>query len=258
MAESDDDRDDRTTSSCEGCGHRILDRFILRVFPDMDWHAACLKCAECKKSLDGSGTCFVKDGRILCKDDYNRIYRMNCWKCQKALNKDDLVMRTCSKIYHFDCFRCECCDRHLLPGDKFHLRDGHLLCIADHDLPQRDLPLKHDVPSPPQRTARVRTVLSKTQLHMLQTCYSANPRPDALVKEQLVEMTGLTSRVIRVWFQNKRCKDKKRSTHLHHAPTTHTAHKTSSCEEAEAKLMSCQLETPSSSAVSSPVSSGIP
>lgn len=38
----------------------------------MDWHAACLKCAECKKSLDGSGTCFVKDGRILCKDDYNR------------------------------------------------------------------------------------------------------------------------------------------------------------------------------------------
>lgn len=59
---------------------------------------------------------------------------MNCWKCQKALNKDDLVMRTCSKIYHFDCFRCECCDRHLLPGDKFHLRDGHLLCIADHDV----------------------------------------------------------------------------------------------------------------------------
>ena len=42
-----------------------------------------------------------------------------------------------------------------------------------------------------------------------QTCYSANPRPDALMKEQLVEMTGLSPRVIRVWFQNKRCKDKK-------------------------------------------------
>lgn len=31
------------------------------------------------------------------------------------------------------------------------------------------------------------------------------------MKEQLVEMTGLSPRVIRVWFQNKRCKDKKRT-----------------------------------------------
>lgn len=61
-----------------------------------------------------------------------------------------------------------------------------------------------------ERSTRVRTVLSESQLHMLQTCYSANPRPDALMKEHLVEMTGLSPRVIRVWFQNKRCKDKKR------------------------------------------------
>ena len=79
-----------------------------------------------------------------------------------------------------------------------------------------DVPIKR-ASTPPQRTTRVRTVLSKKQLHMLQTCYNANPRPDALVKEQLVEMTGLSSRVIRVWFQNKRCKDKKR--HLHPTPT---------------------------------------
>lgn len=39
--------------------------------------------------------------------------------------------------------------------------------------------------------------------------YRANPRPDALMKEQIVEMSGLSPRVIRVWFQNKRCKDKK-------------------------------------------------
>jgi hypothetical protein len=35
------------------------------------------------------------------------------------------------------------------------------------------------------------------------TFFNANPRPDALMKEQLVEMTGLSPRVIRVWFQNK-------------------------------------------------------
>lgn len=61
------------------------------------------------------------------------------------------------------------------------------------------------------KPTRVRTVLNEKQLHTLRTCYSANPRPDALMKEQLVEMTGLSPRVIRVWFQNKRCKDKKRA-----------------------------------------------
>ena len=60
------------------------------------------------------------------------------------------------------------------------------------------------------RAGRVRTVLTEKQLSLLKSCYSANPRPDALMKEQMVEMSGLSPRVIRVWFQNKRCKDKKR------------------------------------------------
>lgn len=61
------------------------------------------------------------------------------------------------------------------------------------------------------KPTRVRTVLNEKQLHTLRTCYAANSRPDALMKEQLVEMTGLSPRVIRVWFQNKRCKDKKKT-----------------------------------------------
>ncbi|CAF1590572.1 unnamed protein product, partial [Didymodactylos carnosus] len=61
------------------------------------------------------------------------------------------------------------------------------------------------------KTTRMRTVLNEKQLLTLRTCYGANPRPDALMKEQLVEMTQLSPRVIRVWFQNKRCKDKKKT-----------------------------------------------
>lgn len=61
---------------------------------------------------------------------------------------------------------------------------------------------------------RVRTVLNEKQLHTLSTFFNANPRPDALMKEQLVEMTGLSPRVIRVWFQNKRCKHNKKTNAL--------------------------------------------
>jgi hypothetical protein len=46
-------------------------------------------------------------------------------------------------------------------------------------------------------------------LTTLRTAYNTNPRPDSYVKEELSIMTNLSTRVIRVWFQNKRCKDKK-------------------------------------------------
>ena len=55
---------------------------------------------------------------------------------------------------------------------------------------------------------RVRTVLSEDQLQTLNKVYAINDRPDAFTKQDLVEITGLNSKVIRVWFQNKRCKEK--------------------------------------------------
>lgn len=61
-----------------------------------------------------------------------------------------------------------------------------------------------------KKPPRNRTVLSEKQLSTLQTYYQMNPKPDALTKEQLMEVTGLKQRVISVWFQNKRCKEKKR------------------------------------------------
>lgn len=62
-----------------------------------------------------------------------------------------------------------------------------------------------------EKTPRVRTVLSDKQLKILKAVYSQNPKPDSLMKEHLCEVTGLSPRVIRVWFQNKRCKDKKKT-----------------------------------------------
>uniref|UniRef100_A0A914NZL7 Homeobox domain-containing protein n=1 Tax=Meloidogyne incognita TaxID=6306 RepID=A0A914NZL7_MELIC len=57
-------------------------------------------------------------------------------------------------------------------------------------------------------TQRIRTVLNESQLKLLEHSYSTNQRPDTSIKEQLVEQTGLSAGVIRVWFQNKRIKDK--------------------------------------------------
>lgn len=258
----------RRLSLCVGCGGQIHDQYILRVAPDLEWHAACLRCQECQQFLDETCTCFVRDGKTYCKVDYVRLFGAKCDKCGSSFSKTDFVMRAKSKIYHIECFRCCACARQLVPGDEFALRDGGALyCKEDHDVME-----KSSAPSTPHaaqesnnntslsnnnhnsnstelgcmsdsgsesgshkgsvgggpggggrkggagagggsdgKPTRVRTVLNEKQLHTLRTCYAANPRPDALMKEQLVEMTGLSPRVIRVWFQNKRCKDKKKT-----------------------------------------------
>ncbi|XP_043933401.1 insulin gene enhancer protein ISL-2 [Protopterus annectens] len=239
------DHSKRKTGSiamCVGCGSQIHDQYILRVSPDLEWHAACLKCAECSQYLDETCTCFVREGKTYCKRDYIRLFGIKCAKCKVGFGSTDLVMRARDKVYHIECFRCSVCSRQLLPGDEFSLRDHELLCRADHSLllerggsaagsplspgplhasralhlavepvSARQPSLRPHVHKQSEKTTRVRTVLNEKQLHTLRTCYAANPRPDALMKEQLVEMTGLSPRVIRVWFQNKRCKDKKKS-----------------------------------------------
>lgn len=282
-------------SHCVGCGGQIHDQYILRVAPDLEWHAACLKCQQCQMFLDENCTCFVRDGKTYCKQDYVRLFGTKCCKCGHSFTKTDFVMRAKTKIYHIECFRCSACHRQLVPGDEFALRDGgSLYCKDDHDVMEQShsRDSKKDVgivvpnsaggsaPGTPiagsggptdnnntssvnnnnhnsnsselgcmsdsgsesgshkgsttpsgdirpgrksssasgnnpgggdGKPTRVRTVLNEKQLHTLRTCYAANPRPDALMKEQLVEMTSLSPRVIRVWFQNKRCKDKKKT-----------------------------------------------
>ena len=63
----------RRSPTCVGCGSQILDQFILRVAPDLEWHASCLKCADCNQYLDETCTCFVRDGKPYCKRDYTRL-----------------------------------------------------------------------------------------------------------------------------------------------------------------------------------------
>eukprot|EP00090_Calanus_glacialis_P030064 TRINITY_DN4832_c0_g1_i1.p1 TRINITY_DN4832_c0_g1~~TRINITY_DN4832_c0_g1_i1.p1 ORF type:complete len:469 (-),score=47.87 TRINITY_DN4832_c0_g1_i1:419-1825(-) len=299
-------------STCVGCGGLIQDQFILRVSPDLSWHAACLKCCECQMTLDENHTCFVRDGKTFCKKDYIRLYGARCSACQTVFTKNDFVMRAKTKMFHLECFRCAACRRHLVPGDEFALHGDGIYCKDDHELFERcednnnidtktnqhiknelddfrdnmsDLgreddsyredgvssvdiksetdTLRPDSPEGPEsllnskgsandlnqedrgkikdslslgrsdllepkseldevrlkkrgmgpgkgRSNRGRTVLTEKQRTILTACFQHNPKPDALLKEQLVEMTGLNQRVIRVWFQNRRCKEHKR------------------------------------------------
>ncbi|KAG6934900.1 insulin protein enhancer protein ISL-2-like [Chelydra serpentina] len=217
------------TPACAGCGGKIRGPFLLRVAPDTEWHMGCLRCSCCRLSLAHSPTCFLRDGSVYCRADYLRLFSTRCAHCRETLLPSDLVLRARGAVYHQACFRCALCQRRLLPGERFALQPDGLYCTlhqwsgqegAGPETPASAWITWHQAvmgsgisgaQGSSGKLTRVRTVLNEQQLQALSSCYAANPRPDAGLKEQLVERTGLSPRVIRVWFQNKRCKDKKRS-----------------------------------------------
>jgi len=238
------------TRTCLGCCHHIHGPYV-STSTGVDWHSACLKCTACGCHLGDMRTCFMRDNKPYCKNDYFHLFAPKCANCKLGLVKGELMMSIREKKYHVQCFRCYACHNQLIPGDSFVCNDdGSIYCMRDYERlfsqhngseDSRIIDAYTGIPGSngigtngrmngkghvtgsdrgkdsghgkrrPGKTTRQRTVLNEKQLTVLHTFYDNNCRPDAIMKEQLTTMTGLPQRVIRVWFQNKRCKDKKRS-----------------------------------------------
>ncbi|XP_076369334.1 LIM/homeobox protein Lhx5-like [Tachypleus tridentatus] len=54
-----------------------------------------------------------------------------------------------------------------------------------------------------------RTTIKAKQLEMLKAAFAATPKPTRHIREQLAQETGLSMRVIQVWFQNRRSKERR-------------------------------------------------
>lgn len=69
-------------------------------------------------------------------------------------------------------------------------------------------------PSSPNETTcikgkRARTFITAQQLKILKSVYLLTPRPDLSERHRISNMTGLDMRVVQVWFQNRRAKERR-------------------------------------------------
>ncbi|WAR31563.1 LMX1A-like protein [Mya arenaria] len=192
------------------------DRFLMRVV-DLSWHEHCLQCSVCRAPLQGS--CFVKDQKLFCRHDYDKIFRPKCSACmQQICPPNQLVMRAHDHVFHVHCFRCMACGQPLQKGDEFAVRHGQILCRIDFEKemafsaysPKCDDSDSYDDDSdsgkPPKRP---RTILTTSQRRKFKSAFEMNPKPCRKVRESLAAETGLSVRVVQVWFQNQRAKVKK-------------------------------------------------
>ncbi|XP_054468778.1 LIM/homeobox protein LMX-1.2-like [Anoplopoma fimbria] len=219
---------------CEGCTRVISDRFLMRV-NGASWHEDCLQCAACQRPL--TATCYVRDTRLYCRTDYQQLFATKCSGCLERIAPTELVMRALESVYHLGCFCCCVCDRQLCKGDEFVLKEGQLLCKTDYERERdllrtvspdhsdsdksedEDLDVKSEKcpaagkgsmdSKDPRRPKRPRTILNTQQRRAFKASFEVSSKPCRKVRETLAAETGLTVRVVQVWFQNQRAKMKK-------------------------------------------------
>ncbi|CAF0902045.1 unnamed protein product [Didymodactylos carnosus] len=184
---------------CSVCTLPICDKFIFKVL-DQYYHANCLKCNECHVKL--MDKCFARDGYVYCKEDFFRKFGTKCASCGHGIPPTEVVRRANEFVYHLQCFSCLICHRQLKTGDEFYLiNDQKLCCKIDFEALRNK---EFD-----DTSKRPRTTISQKQLEILKQAYNTSSKPARHVREQLAAETGLDMRVVQVWFQNRRAKEKR-------------------------------------------------
>ncbi|XP_016838646.1 LIM/homeobox protein Lhx3 isoform X2 [Nasonia vitripennis] len=194
---------------CGGCQEAILDRYVLRVM-DRCWHAGCLTCRDCGVRL--TDKCYARNnGHVFCKDDFFKRYGTKCAGCGQGLAPSQVVRRAQDFTYHLTCFSCAMCSRQLDTGDEFYLmvEDAKLVCKPDYEQAKAKELADGGSIDGDQPNKRPRTTITAKQLETLKLAYNNSPKPARHVREQLSQDTGLDMRVVQVWFQNRRAKEKR-------------------------------------------------
>ena len=66
---------------------------------------------------------------------------------------------------------------------------------------------------------RYRTTFRQDQLSEMKSVFELNPNPDTAELHRLSERLGLTKRVLQVWFQNARAKERRRPSYNRETPS---------------------------------------
>ncbi|XP_032174806.1 LIM/homeobox protein Lhx4 isoform X1 [Mustela erminea] len=132
-----------------------------------------------------------------------RRFGTKCTACQQGIPPTQVVRKAQDFVYHLHCFACIICNRQLATGDEFYLmEDGRLVCKEDYETAKQNDDSEAGAKRP-------RTTITAKQLETLKSAYKNSPKPARHVREQLSSETGLDMRVVQVWFQNRRAKEKR-------------------------------------------------
>ncbi|KAF7461404.1 LIM homeobox transcription factor 1-alpha [Marmota monax] len=185
---------------CGGCFEAIApNEFVMRAQKSV-YHLSCFCCCVCERQLQKGDEFVLKEGQLLCKGDYEKERELLSLVSPAASDsgKSDEEESLCKSA----------------PGaGKGASEDG-----KDHKRPKRPRTIlttqqrrafkaSFEVSSKPCRKGCTGSALPPTALHCRR--FYRNNGCLFQVRETLAAETGLSVRVVQVWFQNQRAKMKK-------------------------------------------------
>ncbi|XP_034033352.1 LIM/homeobox protein Lhx1-like [Thalassophryne amazonica] len=232
---------------CASCDKPIVERFLLKVL-DRPWHVQCVQCCECKcrltdKCFSREGRLYCKNDFFrrfgtkcggcaqgilpsdLVRRARSKVFHLNCFTCVICHKQ----LSTGEELYILDEFKFVCKDDYQNNNGKDTIvvsvttcsdpsmspdsqdpqddgKDSETGHLSDKDVTSHN---EGDQHSAAGKRRGPRTTIKAKQLETLKAAFAATPKPTRHIREQLSRETGLNMRVIQVWFQNRRSKERR-------------------------------------------------
>lgn len=212
---------------CARCTMGISAQELVMRVRDLVYHLSCFVCEGCNKPLT-KGDHFGMKGRLVyCRTDYELLFQEgygeylplnerhmgescdnNTGLCDVRPLVSGLEENQSPSVYNGDVLPMPTKSRSR--KRKNPCLDPSVSCQpgvvgATDNLERQASDLDRDAYSTP-RQKRMRTSFKHHQLRTLRSYFALNHNPDTKDLKQLAQKTGLTKRVLQVWFQNARAK----------------------------------------------------
>lgn len=216
---------------CSGCGEGISAQDLVRKARDKVFHLKCFTCFVCRKQLvTGEELYVVDDTKFVCKEDYNHRLNDSLYDDEDELDDEtclegeenflDPKLGETNNNNNNSLLGLSCSPR-LSPAsgldktppmadsstDRDLMNDSEGSVNGDVDEDSKGY--KNDEGPGGTKRRGPRTTIKAKQLEVLKTAFNQTPKPTRHIREQLAKETGLSMRVIQVWFQNKRSKERR-------------------------------------------------
>ncbi|CDW58759.1 LIM and Homeobox domain containing protein [Trichuris trichiura] len=195
---------------CASCSQSFTRGDLIRHARDKTFHVDCFCCTVCRKRLNtGDQLYVINDTTFVCKGDYLNVNR----------NAEGGVAGPVEESQIATSSPDSCCSPTQVTltskSDDTMGRSGTETpsgMAAGQNGTTTDAGVSQSSSGGGGGGAKrrgPRTTIKAKQLETLKAAFAATPKPTRHIREQLAQETGLNMRVIQVWFQNRRSKERR-------------------------------------------------